>query len=254
MTATFALGIPHTPWNVERVASLSRLVDALSPSPPALVDRRVFGEREPNWAWSERMWRWALESRATHLLQIQDDVIVGPEFWDHLTAMVRAVPDEIIGLESVLAMGSPWYTTTDCLVGVGYVMPTRCARRSADHASLEELLEFRGELRGAEPHEGFKRINEDQLIGLYSFVRGTRIWHPCPTIIDHDTDLKSTYGNDAHTHRRPARSTVRGDAAPESWSVPGEVAHAGMFYRATPALCRQHVRGYSFERYRRDCA
>jgi hypothetical protein len=29
------------------------------------------------------------------------------------------------------------------------------------------------------------------------------VWHPTPTIIDHDVDLKSTYGNDRHLYRRP---------------------------------------------------
>lgn len=237
---TFALAVPHTPWKAERAASLTRLVDALSPAPSSMLARKVFADREPNWSWSEKLWTWGVESGATHLLQLQDDVLVGTDFWPHLTAMVEAVPEQIIGLESVLAIGSPWYSGTDSLIGVGYVLPCEVAT---------QLLAWR---RSQIRAEGWRRINEDQLICLFCFATGRRVWHPVPTIIDHDTELASTYGNDAHTHRRPARSTVRGDLAPPSWAVQAEVAHVDRFYQATPSLCRQHVRGYSYERFLED--
>jgi hypothetical protein len=237
---TFALAIPHAPWKPERAPSLTRLVDGLSPAPSSMVARRVFADREPNWSWSEKLWAWSAETGASHLLQLQDDVIVGPDFWPQLTAMVDAVSDQVIGLESVLAMGSPWYTTSDGLIGVGYLLPRQVT---------VELLHWR---KTALRAEGYKRLNEDQLIGLFCFVTGRRIWHPVPTLIDHDIDLASTYGNDAHSHRRPAKSTVRGDRAPESWRVTSKPPYLGKFYGATPYMARQHVKGYSYERYLDD--
>jgi len=276
---TFALAIPHTPWVPERLESLRRLKTELRifDLPPGsrpdgdwyiwdereqhagrsrgcgVVDYRLFSDREPNWSWSARLWQWGLDSGATHIVQLQDDVQVGPDFWPQLRAMVEAVPDAILGLESVMAIGSPWYTTGDGLIGVGYVIP---------RDDLRELLNFRdtpsfGEHVDADRLPCLRpgsaeRLNEDQLIGMFTFSTGRKIWHPVPTIIDHNVDIASTYGNDSHSHRRPARSTVRGDRAPESWGVPEQVPHVAKFYGATPRMCRMHVRGYSYKKYRED--
>jgi hypothetical protein len=202
---------------------------------------RVFADKEPNWSWAERLWNWAVGTHTTHLLQLQDDVIVGADFWAHLDNMVRAVPGEIIGLESVLDIGAPWYTTGDGLIGVGYVVP------------LPVLAHFLTWRRTRLRPGAVQVLNEDQLLGVYAFATGRRVFHPHPTVIDHDAEIASTYGNDAHAHRRPARSTVRGDAAPPSWAPPEFIPHKARFYGdSTPTLCRRWVRGYSFERYKKD--
>jgi hypothetical protein len=243
MTPSFALGIPHTPWVPERVETLARLHTQLgldTPDAPHPAVFRLFADKEPNWSWAERLWNWALGVDATHLLQLQDDVIVGAEFWPQLTAMVHAVPDQIIGLESVLDIGAPWYTTGDGLIGVGYVVP------------LPVLAHFLTWRRTQLRPGAVQALNEDQLMGIYAFATGQRIFHPRPTIIDHDAEIASTYGNDRHSHRRPARSTVRGDAPPASWQPPEFIPHRAKFYGATPSICRRWVRGYSFERYRKD--
>lgn len=237
MTITFALAIPHTPWNPERVASFTRLQNLLVHRPPHF---REFTDREPNWSWSGKLWKWGLDTGATHLVQLQDDVLVCPRFWPLLRAMVEARRDDVIGLESVLDIGSPWYTTGDGIIGVGYVLPREAIR---------EMLAWReSKLRPG----SIQSLNEDQLLGLWCFVTGRKVWHPTPTIIDHDVDMASTYGNDGHTHRRPVRSTVRGDAPPETWAVEGTAPHVKRFYAATPAVARHHVKGYSFERYKAD--
>ena len=136
---TFCLGIPHTPWVPARVESLTKLLIALGESEAdgVLRARRVFGERALNHVWSEEMWRWGVsrEGRSggvdpTHFLTLQDDVKVAPNFWPALRAMVEAVPDEVIALEVVhpaapllAAKGHRWFTSPDCIVGVGYVLP-----------------------------------------------------------------------------------------------------------------------------------
>jgi len=244
---TFALAIPHCPWIPERFESLKNLSrQLLADRPwPAGIEHRIFDDREPNWSWSAKLWQWSTTTDATHLLQIQDDVIVCRDFWTHLHAMVSAGPREIICLESVLDPPgpSPWYTTGDGMIGVGYVMPIKCVRRY--EPSLEEFLEFREKLRPG----AIQSLNEDQMIGLYAYYMQYKIWHPRPTIIDHDTSIQSTYGNDTHSHRRPVRTLVHDDLAPASWSTVGPVPHIQMMYSSTPYLCRRWVPGFSYKRF-----
>ena len=234
----FALAIPTTAdWVPERAASLERLKAQLGHRP---VYYREFRDREPNWSWSGKMWEWGLSTGATHLVQLQDDVIVSDCFWQTLRRMVEALEeDAIIGLESVLDIGRPWYCTGDGLIGVGCVIPRE---------PLGYLLDFRRALRPG----AIEALNEDQLIGLYAHVAGRDIWHPVPTIIDHDVDIVSTYGNDHHTHRRPVKSAVRGDALPESWAPVRPTPRVPLVYGATPRLARLHMPAYSYERYLRE--
>jgi hypothetical protein len=182
---------------------MSRLADALSTeigdSPPTIVGWLVHVDREPNWSWSEKVWRWgAAQQRATHFLQLQDDVIVAPRYWDYMRAMVEAVPDQIICLQGahpafrLLAdAGHRWAVSRAWMVGVGYVIPT---------ADLTALLEWRDTL-----HQGdVQATNEDELIARFCIVTKREVWHPIPTVIDHDVTIKSVYGNDAHNYRRPS--------------------------------------------------
>jgi hypothetical protein len=243
---TIALGIPHTPWVPERVKSVNRLAHALGfgwgesgvyYEQKNIHAFRPFTDREPNWSWSERLWRWGYETGAAHLLQLQDDVIVDGDFWSHLKRMLEVVPDQVIGLESVhnaCAMlrdaGHHWYTTSDGLIGVGYVLP---------HAVLKEFLEWRATC--LRPN-AYTQVSEDTLIDMFCLSTHRRVYHPVVTIIDHDTGLSSTYGNDDHTHRRPALSTVRGDG-PADWSST-MIPHLGRFYELTARACRRHVLGF----------
>jgi hypothetical protein len=248
-----SLGISHTPWIPERVESLARLRATL-PDPPAV---RVFGDRAPNWSWSESMWRWALETDADYHLFLQDDVTVAPNFWPALQAMLHAVPDEIIGVEAahpggrtIARDGGRWYTTADMLIGPGYVMPRE---------SLHAFLEWRKTslARGA-----LQAIDEDTMIGVFALATRRRIWHPVPTIIDHDTSVASTYGHDNHKNRRPSVLWTDGDVCgwepadleEESWWMDDGAApppHLGRFYTHSHWLAKQWVRGWTDEQHAR---
>jgi hypothetical protein len=242
---TFSLGIPHCPWKPERVLSLSRLVTQLGLR--GGVTSRLFTDRAPNWQWSSDMWRWAAESGASHFVSLQDDAIVSPRFWIELTAMVEVYPNAVIGLESVhpqcteaLERGDRMITTSDGLIGVGYVVPVPKLRR---------FLEWRGNLiKGA-----VESITEDTLLCVWCISTGERIYHPVPTIIDHDTDIPSTYDNDAHKHRRPLvtwRVCEPGTTA--DWWRKGDVQHVGSFYDHGPArLARRWIRGATDEDWER---
>jgi hypothetical protein len=236
-----ALAIPHTPWVPERVASMHRLRNQLLYRPRFY---REFTDREPNWQWADKMWTWAESTGADHFLQLQDDVLVGPQFWPHLREMIDAVPDQLIGLESVhewsevaYRLGHHWYKSSDCLIGVGYVIP-------------RPLMIAFNKWRATTLRPGGAQggLNEDTMIAVFCMTNGLRIWHPVPTIIDHDIEMASTYGNDAHSHRRPLVTTVRG-AEVKGWEDVTNVRDMGRFYQSTPSACRKWVRGYGMDRY-----
>jgi hypothetical protein len=217
--STIALGLPHTPWIPERVASFARLRNALGFAGHAhddpqtelvegfssLIDVRTFDDRESNRVWPRKLYDWALSTRATHCLQLQDDVIVYDRFWPVLRAMVEAVPNHIIGLESNHPLGPEmhrtgrrWYRSRAWLVGVGYCWPT-------DPGLPNGLPQF---LKWCDANPALvQSTNEDSLVNQWAATHGFDIWHPVPTIIDHDIGVPSTYGNDDHhewsMYRRP---------------------------------------------------
>jgi hypothetical protein len=251
MQLTFALGVPHTPWRPERAESMRRMFAAIG----GRADyTRIFSAKCRNWEWSEDLWRWGLEMSPTHVVELQDDVIPSPRFWPSLRAMVSARPTLPIGLHSVhpraaqlASYGARGYTTADGLVGVGYVIPTPL---------LRVFLEWR---KSCLKPGAVEAITEDTLLSVWMLATGVRCWHPLPTIIDHDTSLESTYGNDGHSNRR---APVRWDTGGAQW-VPEELEdvewwrrgpgtpHLGRYYIATPHLCRQWVIGWNDDRHRK---
>lgn len=234
--ATIALAIPHAAWLADRCQTMARLKEQLG-NRPAFY--REFTDRAPNWVWSEELWSWGLGTGADYLLQLQDDVIVDPKFWPYLRMMLDAVPDQIIGLETahplamqLHSMGHEWCTTSEGLVGVGYVIPQQI---------LGEFILWRSKLSPA----AIQNITEDTLIDVFCVCTGRRVWHPIPTIIDHDVEVRSIYGNDHHSNRRPSVTTLDG-VEPKDWSKTSSPPHLGTFYGATvPRLAEQWVHGFT---------
>lgn len=222
---TIALGLPHTPWIPERVKSFQRLRDQLSVALRTADLTRVFDEKESNRVWPGKLWRWGVATGASHTLQLQDDVIVAPNFWKILRAMLEAVPDKIIGLESNHPLGPEmhrtgrrWYRTRAWLVGVGYVFPND----PTIPCSLPNFIAW------CDTNPGLvEQANEDALISHWVATLGYDIFHPIPTIIDHDISIPSTYGNDAHhewsMYRRPtvtwrdALHALESMTSPDHW-------------------------------------
>jgi hypothetical protein len=222
---TIALAIPTSAaWVPERKASLDRLRDALGvhwtglDSPLPCASYREFTEKAPNSVWCEQLWTWLYETGAGWCLQLQDDVMVAPCFWEALRAMTWALPDdaEVLGLTSVHPMtpdvakrGHRWYRTPANLVGWAYAL-----RRD----TLGEFLAARKQLPDA-----FRAMNEDEQIAMWCERSGRAIWHPVPAICDHDTSIPSSYANDAHSHRRPQvtwRTFSEAELTDPSWWKP----------------------------------
>lgn len=218
---TFALAIPHTPWIEERRESLDRLCSALEGSSGGPF--RIFDDKEPCHSWFRKILKWGRNTRATHLLQLQDDVLVSENFWSALLAMVDAVPDQVIGLESAhpvfrqLARDEHRWARS-CkpawLVGVGWVAPMSVVRDLDDW--IDALPE--GMLTD--------KTDEDELFAEFCTETGRSVFHPIPTIIDHDVAVLSTYNNQHHKLRQPTVTWKeygpREIEDPEFWKVKGD--------------------------------
>jgi hypothetical protein len=182
------------------------------------------------------MWTWAAEQDVDWCLFLQDDAIVAPDFWARLDVIcggaMGALP--IIGLQAphpvaplLAEEGYGGFTTADGLVGVGYVV---------ERHTLRSFLEWRkyneDQLSGGMADKW--PITEDTMLGLYAAATGLNVYHPIPTIVDHDTSIPSVYGNDAHPDRQSACrwDSPSLDTAPHRDGVP----HLGRFYNATPRL------------------
>ncbi len=229
----FSLAIAHTPWVPERAASMKRLQDSLNDARDDMA-YEVFSDKEPNHVWSGKMWTWAASQEGVDwCVFLQDDAVVSPDFFARLEEIVKRSGEDVIGLQvahpaavGLAAEGEEGFTTTDALVGVGYAV---------NKEALKEFLQWRAGL----PQETLEAITEDSLMGLWCAINGLKIYHPIPTIVDHDTTLTSTYDNGSHVNRR---SRVRWDtpfqAAPHSAQ---RVPHMGCFYQATPHIAKARL-------------
>jgi hypothetical protein len=150
--------------------------------------------------------------------------------------MVAARPDDVIGLQgahpkfpALAAKGVRW-AKSQWLVGVGYVIPVDVVRA---------LLMYRDGLGAAV----VQNTNEDDLISRFCVATQRHVWHPIPTIIDHDTHVRSTYANDSHEHRRatvtwrtyPAEELERDDF----WRVSGTVPVVSDPHQSSCWACEQ---------------
>ncbi len=242
-----SLAISHTPWIPARVESLARLLSSLDLH--AFAAFKLFQDKEPNHVWSGKMWDWAANEDVSHCLFLQDDATVSPDFFGCLSDLIAAHPEHVLGLqvahpqaETFAEAGHAWFSTSDGLVGVGYLVPR------------PTLWRF-DTWRNALPRETVESISEDTLLGLYCLVRGERIYHPLPTIVDHDVELASTYANDGHSNRR---SRVRWDTHPELfrnaiWDDGARIPHAGRLYQSSPTTAmRVGASRADSKRYARD--
>lgn len=261
MNHTIALGIPHAPWLPGRPASLERLFQQLGsegfihpeiPGDPAthysnLPIYRIFSDKEPNHAWSEKMWVWGAARSHTHFLTLQDDAIVCDDFWEALTNVLDCYPDDVIGLhvahpasKAALLDGASSISTRDYLVGVSYCLPT---------ALLREFLAWRSEglKEGA-----VEAINEDTLLALWCASTGRRIIHPIPALVTHDISLVSGYANDHHSNRVSPTFNQGDDRwAYGGWAGPSyqrpNPLHLGAYFPSLIALAQTWVKDLSPE-------
>lgn len=201
MEPKFALAVPHCPWDPYRKESLARLFKQLgitNAKEPACDRAKVsviasVGPR-PASEWSNEMWLWGASQDVTHFVSVQDDTEVCPDFWDALTAMVKAVPDKVISLHTsapqaadLAARGERW-ARCYWLTGPGYVFPI---------AKLRELLEW----RSRQPADWVKAQPEDNLAIHWAWDIQEPFWSCIPALVKHDTKVPSVLKHDGHALR-----------------------------------------------------
>jgi hypothetical protein len=194
--------------------------------------------------WADNQWRWGAEQDASHAVLLQDDARVAPVFWGALTALVAARPDDVISLHcqhpgamTLAREGVRWASTADGLVGLGYVFPK---------ARLRSFLEWR--MDALRPG-GAQEFSEDSQINIWVVATGSRVLHPIPTIVDHETRIAST--NAAQTAGRPrvvwsdgsiCGWTIEDLTKPEFWR--GDCKHLGQMYAKTHYAAKMIVPGF----------
>ena len=227
-------------WDPSRAKSVER-VQKVFPSATLFAEDGP----TPNHVWADKLERWAALQDCTHILQIQDDAIMCPDFETVLGAMLEAVPDQVISLFTIHPVAKylakddkNWLTTTDLMTGVANVRPIEIQREFV--AWRDAVLE----------DGGTRAINEDTLLGLFCASTGRKIWNPIPAVVDHDTTLTSNYGNQKAVHNRASVNWM--DAPlPDSWAPKTmlhssgllQVPHLGRYYPFTP---------YSYLRWVKD--
>lgn len=208
----FALAIPHAPWMPGRKESLARLLASLGNRP---VYSCIFDERAPNAVWARKLQEWGVEmgeKGATHLIQLQDDVVPMPGFWRVLRSMVEGNPEQWIGLhvnhpvaQQLAFVGRRWFRTRAWFVGPQWVAPLRGPHALANKLAWDDA---NGALPDGHPEKltQFEMAHEDVGIGAWLSKTGRDVYHPIPAIADVDLTIESTYeGADGHIddHRRP---------------------------------------------------
>ncbi len=199
--SSIVIGIAHAAWDHRRHAPLERLNSSIRKDSDAWIEIVSSQRKEHASVWAHRLWTWGARRNVSHCVFLNDDVTVCPDFADVCHAMVTAVPDQIISLQSSVPIhGVETWARSYWLTGPGYIVPT---------ALLGALLTF------ADAWPDFHRkVNEDNFIMQWAWREQRPIWHAVPAIVQHDTTIPSTLGYDHHALRESSIPWTKFPAAP----------------------------------------
>ena len=114
---------------------------------------------------------------------MSDDLTIGPRFWDVVSAMVEAVPDQAIALDAlhprgkeVQAAGGHWYRCKAWLAGPAMLWPKDML---IDHLAWRDRRSLKY----------IRETGDDTAFNEYLFQNDRSSWHPVPAMVDHDADL-----------------------------------------------------------------
>lgn len=221
---TIALARPTCRWDPHRAKSFERVSQDLGlrndrdemPDPLVKTVRTFSGPGpEPTYVWSERVFRWMTEQDAEWCFQVQDDVLLCPDFWPVLKAALSALPDsaEIVTLFTLIPQASEladqgcnWATTSDWVTGPFWGARTKFMREQVWPFRQERLRKgWQDNINGRNGNS----LNEDTLVGFVAAATGRRVWCPVPALVDHDTSMESVAS--------PGRAPHRFDKASYNW-------------------------------------
>lgn len=133
----------------------------------------------------------AAKSDATHFVFLPDDAVLVPNFVDRLLDVIAARPNDVICCQSnhrgapvAYEAGFRWYSTPDGFTGFGGVLPI---------ALVREHLEWRRTKLDPEA-----LVQGDEGVNLWCMATRRLVYKPLPSLVQHDTKLKSLDGNDWH--------------------------------------------------------
>jgi hypothetical protein len=185
--------IAHCGWLPERKASLRRLLGQL---PRICSDWVLTSDAKEHAAvWARRAWEWAARTN-DHVVILNDDVILHPDFLKIVGAMIEAVPDECISLHTTapaaIELQQQGHAWARCYhyTGPAVVLPPGAAASLLEYAS-------------ALPWSFVSRINEDNLAIHWAWEKQRPFWCAIPAPVTHDTAIPSSLGYDAHPYRTP---------------------------------------------------
>ena len=180
------VAIIHADHIEDRRASYARLLAALGPIPEWVRVHPVTGKMPPR-EWAALAFEACLGG--THGLVLQDDMMPCPDFWNVLRRTLEARPFDMLGLycshagaAKAYEDGLSWVTTCDGLIGGAYAAPA---------SMFAELLARWRERTRWQGHE-------DTFIQTYLQSIGRYVYHPLPSIVDHDLSVEPTAGNPHH--------------------------------------------------------
>ena len=219
--------IAHAQWADGRSSTLKRLVDQLTEQGAKDIHVSVSGRREHAAIWATRLWEYC-DFVQEHVVLLNDDVILHPQFVTICQAMVSAIPDESLSLHTNIPgadraqkdghhwVRSYWYTGPAVIVAPGH------ARKWLDWPAPWALL---------------SQINEDNRAIHAAWEEQRPFYCSVPAIVMHDTATKSTLGYDDMPNRVPTVPwNVETDddlTDPETWRYKVEPPHV-VNYWMTP--------------------
>lgn len=180
------VAIVHADHLEDRRASYARLRAALGETPTWARVTPITGKMPPR-EWAALAFEACLGG--THGLVLQDDMMPCPDFWGVLRRTLEARPFDCLGLycshkgaSQAYQDGLSWVTTCDGLIGGAYAAP----------ASMfgELLSRWRDRFRW--------QGHEDTFIQTYLQSIGRFVYHPLPSLVDHDLSVEPTAGNPHH--------------------------------------------------------
>jgi|SRR5579859_938210 len=205
-----AIGIAHAEWDHRRTAPLQRLMqqlDAVDGVNHVHVSCSPWREHAREWA--PRLWAWGARQDASHIVFLNDDIRVCPEFVDACDAIASVLPNDVICMHTTLPEAAqlpiPFFRSY-WVTGPAYMIPRH---------RLQDLLVFAHEWSGLWESE-----NEDGVAMQWLWHNQTPACHTVPALVVHDVEVPSTLGYDHHPLRRasvPWHSRPEIDVSRPGW-------------------------------------
>mgnify|MGYP003634423840 CR=1 FL=1 len=188
---TLSVAIMSGSFDSERRSMVERLIREIHPEwiSRLTMDFQVISDwwKSGCWPTAKRCWEHGVSIGATHHLVLQDDIAVCNDFLLAVHELIRAKPDNVIGLyanrkicEQAREQDARWVSIPDGTWGQAILMPT---------AKVANFLEW--ESKHIKPE--FKW--DDSRVALWAMNQGEQVLCPQPSLVEHASPEKSLLGH-----------------------------------------------------------